>query len=80
MAETVEQLELLLTVTTSRVVLGEALDQLTHAGANLVGKVRSRRADQLVDLLDDRIGHGRSVTAAANGVGSWPCAASPGPT
>lgn len=58
MAEPVEQLDLLLTVAPGRMILGEPLDQLADARAQLVREVGRGRADEHVDLLDDRVSHG----------------------
>src|SRR3989442_13310659 len=60
-AETVEQVHLLLAVAAGGMILRQLLDELPNARANLIGKVRRRRADELVDLLDHRVAHGRSV-------------------
>jgi hypothetical protein len=43
------------------VTVRQAIDQLAHARAQLVREVRGRRAYEGVDLLDDRIGHGREA-------------------
>jgi hypothetical protein len=58
MAEAVEELHLLLAVSPSGMLGGEALDQLADARAELVGEMRRRRPDEPVDLLDCRVAHG----------------------
>jgi len=63
MAKAVEQVQLRLPVAADRMVLREAVDQLAHARAQLVGEMRRRRTDELVDSLDDRVRHRESVTA-----------------
>ena len=50
MAEPVEQLLLPLRVQSDVVVRGQVGDELADAGAELVGEVGSRRADQGVDV------------------------------
>ena len=55
-AKPVEQLDLLFAVLTDRMVLGQALDHLTHARADLVREVRRRRPDERVDVLPGRLG------------------------
>jgi hypothetical protein len=57
MAEPVEQLDLLLAVPPRRMILGESCDQLADTRAELVREVGCGRADELVDLLDDRVSH-----------------------
>jgi drug/metabolite transporter (DMT)-like permease len=70
MSEPVEELDLGLAVPANGMVVRQALDQLADAGAELVGKVRSRRADEGVDVRDGRLGHGgESLAARAGSVG-----------
>ena len=38
---------------------GQILDQLANPGAQLVGEVRGRRADEGVDVVTTGLGHGR---------------------
>jgi hypothetical protein len=57
-AKAVEQFHLLLAVAPGRVVGRQILDDLPHAGTNLVSEVRRRRPHELVDLLDHGVAHG----------------------
>ena len=65
MAEPVEELHLLLGVAPKRVFAREVDNQLVDTSPQLVGEVRGRRADELVDLLLEvfapHVCHGRSV-------------------
>ena len=57
MAEVVEQPDLLLAEAPHGIVLGQAVDQLAHARAQLEGEVRRRRPDEGLDVVDGRVGH-----------------------
>jgi drug/metabolite transporter (DMT)-like permease len=61
MTEPIEQLHLVLGVTPHRMVFREVDGQLANPRAELVGEVRRRRPDELVDRLSGRLGHGESV-------------------
>src|SRR6186713_2590988 len=54
--EPVEELHLLLAVRAQRMVVRKILDQLTHAGAELVREVWSRGADEGIDVVARRLG------------------------
>jgi drug/metabolite transporter (DMT)-like permease len=62
MTEAVEQLHLLLGVSADLVALGKVADELLDSCAELVGEVRSRRPDELVDVVSGDLGHARSVS------------------
>ena len=57
MPEPVEQLHLLLRVLPHRVLLGQVEDELTYARTQLVGEVRRRWPDELVDVGEGRLRH-----------------------
>ena len=62
MAETVEQLHLLLGVAADLVVGGEVLHELFDASAELVREVRRRRSDERVDVVAGDLGHAGRVS------------------
>jgi drug/metabolite transporter (DMT)-like permease len=61
-AETVEQLHLLLGVPADLVVGGEVLHELFDASAELVREVRRRRSDERVDVVAGDLGHAGRVS------------------
>jgi len=60
MAETVEELHLLLPVPAHRVVLRQVEHELVDARSELVGEVRGRGPDEGVDLGEGGLGHHRN--------------------
>jgi hypothetical protein len=57
MAESVEELHLLLAVPVHRVLGGEVSDELCDASSQLVREVRRRGPDEGVDVVDRRFSH-----------------------
>ena len=58
MSEPIEELGPLLRIPANLVSGGEVLDELEHSGAQLVGEMRSRGADDRVHAVAGRLGHG----------------------
>ena len=73
--EAVEELHLLLAVLAHGVIVGEVLDELPHAGAELVREVRRRRPDEGVDVVARRLDHSRQPNGR---VGPNPLGTAPG--
>jgi drug/metabolite transporter (DMT)-like permease len=67
-AETIEQLHLLLGVAANLVVGGEVLHELFDASSELVREVRRRRSDERVDVVAGDLGHAGRVSLASAAV------------
>ena len=80
MAEAIEELHLLLAVAAHRVLGRQLFDELAHAGSQLVGEVRRRRSDELVDVVRGRLRHRREAyrgQTRALPVAGRPCSVDP---